>query len=219
MRRAPSRRVLPRSGGRPVRPGHGPQRAPSTARTGLLADKLGSLGVGDQTQVVAYDDAGGMFAARLWWLLRWLGHSQRGGAQRRPAGLGVERSSPQSPRRPKPMLPRLHPQAAEWHEGRCRLRAAAIWAHPKCCSSTPVRPTATGAKTKPSTPWAGTFPGAINRFFKDNLGPDGCFKQASELQEEFGQDPQGGRRAHCSPSVRLRRNGLPQPARDGGCRT
>ena len=42
----------------------------------LLAAKLGSLGVGPDTQVVAYDDMGGMFAARLWWLLRWLGHSR-----------------------------------------------------------------------------------------------------------------------------------------------
>src|SRR5450755_1653072 len=35
---------------------------------------LGRLGIGNATQVIAYDDAGGSFAARLWWLLRWLGH-------------------------------------------------------------------------------------------------------------------------------------------------
>lgn len=35
---------------------------------------LGRLGVGPTTRVVAYDDAGGAFAARLWWLLRWVGH-------------------------------------------------------------------------------------------------------------------------------------------------
>ena len=41
-----------------------------------FADKLGSLGVGPDTQVVAYDASGGMFAARLWWMLRWLGHDR-----------------------------------------------------------------------------------------------------------------------------------------------
>ena len=30
----------------------------------------------DHAQVVAYDDSGGTFAARLWWMLRWLGHER-----------------------------------------------------------------------------------------------------------------------------------------------
>ncbi|MEF8752137.1 MAG: rhodanese-like domain-containing protein, partial [Candidatus Accumulibacter necessarius] len=42
----------------------------------LLADRLGEAGVSAETQVVAYDDAGGAFASRLWWLLRWLGHDR-----------------------------------------------------------------------------------------------------------------------------------------------
>ncbi|MGC7974468.1 sulfurtransferase, partial [Salmonella enterica] len=33
------------------------------------------LGINNDTQVVAYDAHGGMYAARLWWLLRWIGHS------------------------------------------------------------------------------------------------------------------------------------------------
>jgi len=36
--------------------------------------KLRRWGVGMASQVVVYDDAGGAFAARLWWMLRWLGH-------------------------------------------------------------------------------------------------------------------------------------------------
>jgi len=39
-----------------------------------LAGLLGSWGITEGVQVVAYDDAGGMIAARVWWLLRWLGH-------------------------------------------------------------------------------------------------------------------------------------------------
>ena len=39
-----------------------------------FAARLGALGVGNDTQVVAYDEANGSIAARLWWMLRWLGH-------------------------------------------------------------------------------------------------------------------------------------------------
>src|SRR5262245_47466118 len=41
---------------------------------GALAEKLGQAGVNSRKQVVAYDAQGGMYASRLWWLLRWLGH-------------------------------------------------------------------------------------------------------------------------------------------------
>lgn len=39
-----------------------------------LAERLSSWGIDDRVQVVAYDDSGGSYAGRLWWLLRWLGH-------------------------------------------------------------------------------------------------------------------------------------------------
>ena len=39
-----------------------------------LTRTLGGWGIGDGVQVVAYDDAGGAFAGRLWWTLQWLGH-------------------------------------------------------------------------------------------------------------------------------------------------
>ena len=39
-----------------------------------LARRLGELGIGNASQVVAYDASGGCYAARMWWMLRWLGH-------------------------------------------------------------------------------------------------------------------------------------------------
>ena len=39
-----------------------------------LSDTFGRLGIGKDTQVIAYDQDAGMYASRLWWLLRWLGH-------------------------------------------------------------------------------------------------------------------------------------------------
>jgi thiosulfate/3-mercaptopyruvate sulfurtransferase len=56
--------------------------APKTGKNGrhplpdprMLVKKLGRAGVDSRKQVVAYDAQGGSMAARLWWLLRWLGH-------------------------------------------------------------------------------------------------------------------------------------------------
>ena len=57
------------------------KRTPRTGRHPLpqpaaLAATFGRLGIDGRVQVVAYDQASGAFAARLWWLLRWLGHRQ-----------------------------------------------------------------------------------------------------------------------------------------------
>ncbi|MCG8435466.1 MAG: sulfurtransferase, partial [Gammaproteobacteria bacterium] len=43
---------------------------------GVFADKLSVWGVSNATQLIAYDDSGGAYAARLWWLLKWLGHEK-----------------------------------------------------------------------------------------------------------------------------------------------
>jgi thiosulfate/3-mercaptopyruvate sulfurtransferase len=51
---------------------HGRHPLPQVA---TLADTFGRLGIDAQVQVIAYDQGGGAFAARLWWLLRWLGHA------------------------------------------------------------------------------------------------------------------------------------------------
>jgi len=42
----------------------------------VLARQLGAWGIGETTTVVAYDEGSGAFAARLWWLLRYLGHER-----------------------------------------------------------------------------------------------------------------------------------------------
>ncbi len=58
--------------------------SPKTAKTGRhplpdpaqLSEKLAHCGINTETQVVVYDDMGGGISARLWWLLRWLGHDK-----------------------------------------------------------------------------------------------------------------------------------------------
>ena len=155
-----------------------------------LADKLGSLGVDDRRQVVAYDDVGGMFAARLWWLLRWLGHDHvavlNGGLQAWLSSglpLSTETSEPRATtfvHRPQDNM---------------KVDADYVLNHlnkPGMLLVDARAPDRYRGENETLDPVGGHIPGAVNRFFKDNLGPDGCFKQASELQEDFGQILKGG---------------------------
>lgn len=78
-----------------------------------MAQTLGRWGINETAQVVAYDDSGGSLAARLWWMLRWLGHDNvavlDGGWQRWLDISGPTRSGSET--RPAAMFtPQPHPQ-------------------------------------------------------------------------------------------------------------
>lgn len=148
-----------------------------------LAHRLGACGIDRDTQVVAYDDAGGMYAARLWWLLRWMGHQAvavlDGGFQAWCAAAKV--LTTELPRAtPTRYLPALQGNA---------VNAAFVEQHLSSADMVLIdarSPDRFRGENENLDPVAGHIPGAINRFFKDNLGPDGRFKQASVLREEFG---------------------------------
>jgi thiosulfate/3-mercaptopyruvate sulfurtransferase len=149
----------------------------------VLARKLAQAGVANDTQVVAYDDAGGMFAARLWWLLRWLGHHRvavldGGLIAWCEAAQALTAEVPQ----PAPASYALSLQAgvvdAEYvrdHLGK-----------PDMLLIDARSPDRYRGENETLDPVGGHIPGAINRFFRDNLGAHGRFKQASVLREEFG---------------------------------
>ncbi|ANQ85917.1 sulfurtransferase [Azoarcus olearius] len=164
---------------------------PKTGRNGRhplpdpakLAARLAACGVGNQTQVVAYDDAAGMFAARLWWLLRWLGHHRvavlDGGLQAWcRSGQTLSTEEPQA--RPATFTLALQPG---------RVDADYVLAHlgkPDMMLIDARSPDRFRGENETLDPVGGHIPGASNRFFRDNLAPDGCFKQASLLREEYG---------------------------------
>lgn len=172
--------------------------APKTGKNGrhplpppeVFAQRLGELGIGQGTQVVAYDDVGGMMAARLWWMLRWVGHLQvavlDGGLQAwLTAGHGLETEAPI----PEPVLCPL-----QLHDG-LRVDADYVAAHLNSAEMQLIdarAPDRFRGENETLDPVGGHIPGALNRFFKDNLTPDGHFKQASVLQEEFGALIKGG---------------------------
>jgi thiosulfate/3-mercaptopyruvate sulfurtransferase len=147
-----------------------------------FAATLGRLGIGPQTQVVALDRQGGPYAARLWWMLRWMGHEAvavlDGGVQAwTAAGGALETTAPVAtavatyPSRAT-RAPTLDAPALQRDLGRKRLIDARTGERFR-------------GELEPIDPVAGHIPGAMNRFHKDNLGPDGRFKPAEILRGEF----------------------------------
>jgi len=147
-----------------------------------FAATAGRWGVAPGVQVVTYDAQGGPYAARAWWLLRWLGHGavallDGGPAAWQAAGgalvTDVARVNPQPPYPPAaPAMPTIDTTALLAQLGRVRVldaRAAERFR----------------GDVEALDPVAGHIPGAANRFFKDNLQPDGRFKPAPQLRAEF----------------------------------
>jgi thiosulfate/3-mercaptopyruvate sulfurtransferase len=150
----------------------------------VLAERLGAIGVGPDTQVVAYDDAQGMIASRLWWLLRWLGHDRvallDGGLQAWLAAGGAMTAEVPTPR---PVTfaggasADAEPVAADYVLERLETPHMHLV---DARSADRYR-----GENETIDPVAGHIPGAVNRFFRDNLRPDGRFKPAAELRAEW----------------------------------
>ena len=158
-------------------------RHPLPERAALVT-KLASFGLNEGQQVVAYDAQGGMYAARLWWLLRWLGHDSvallDGGLQAwEAAGNSLDSAVPAKSqgtfKAGAPLQVTIDAQAIERSIGtRDHLlidaRAADRYR----------------GENETIDPVGGHIPGAPNHFFKNNLTAEGRFKTAHELREAFG---------------------------------
>ncbi|WP_293933277.1 sulfurtransferase [Iodobacter sp.] len=146
----------------------------------VLADKLASLGASRFRNIVAYDAQGGMYAARLWWLLRWLGHDQ---VQVLDGGMAAWQGEWDK------YLPK--PEAAKFvAELRPELMVGVeeVLANIKLPLFTVVdarSPSRFKGEGETLDPVGGHIPGAINRFFQDNLQEDGRFKSAAVLKTEW----------------------------------
>jgi len=149
-----------------------------------LAEKLGRLGISDNTQVIAYDAHGGMFAARLWWLMRWLGHEavavMDGGITQ-----WIAEGRPLTAEVPQPAS-----AVFERRPGALPVNATFVLTHvdKKGMQLIDARsPDRFAGQNETLDPVGGHIPGALNRFFKLNLDPQGCFKPADVLRGEFNQ--------------------------------
>ena len=157
-------------------PGDG-GRHPLPAKESLAAC-LGALGISNDDQVVVYDDAGGAYAARAWWCLRWLGHEAvavlDGGLAAWPAPLSSDT--------PEPI-----PVNFSVRESLTRtIDADTLAADLRGYTLVDARAQARfdGAE-EPIDPIAGHIPGAICRPFQENLDDTMRFKPAESLRSRF----------------------------------
>ena len=163
-------------------------RHPLPERAAFI-EQLRAWGVNDGTQVVAYDAHGGMFAARLWWMLRWVGHDAvavlDGGLPAwQAAGLALETGVPAARAHGTIALREALVATVDVNQvldivekrvnngGRLVVDARA--------------PDRFRGENETIDPVGGHIPGAKNRFFKDNLQADGRFKAPAQLQAELG---------------------------------
>jgi thiosulfate/3-mercaptopyruvate sulfurtransferase len=164
----------------PARGGRHPLPQPQA-----FAQTMQRLGVGPDSQVIAYDAQGGMVAARLWWMLRhWAGHSAvavlDGGWQAWTAAA-LARSSASA--------------TASTAIGSFAFKALqhsvdAAWLlqqldSPTLCLIDARAPDRFRGQNETLDPVGGRIPGARNRFFRDNLQADGRFKPASQLRSDY----------------------------------
>lgn len=165
---------------------------PRTGRNGrhplpdpdALARALAALGMNAATQVIAYDNAGGMYAARLWWLLRWIGHAavavlDGGESAWKAAGRPMTTDTP-APRPPGSLTARAgarptldYPQLRQALASGARLVLDAR------------APDRYRGENETLDAVGGHIPGARNRFFRDNLDADGRFLPPAALRAGF----------------------------------
>jgi thiosulfate/3-mercaptopyruvate sulfurtransferase len=154
-----------------------------------LARRFAAFGIRRDSQVVTYDDANGMFAARAWWLLRWLGHRRvavlDGGYRAWVAAGGALESG----------APAVATAAADIaafdsaaFDSTAVVSAADVLAALRDAARTLVdarAPERFRGEVEPIDPVAGHVPGAINHPFTLNLAADGRFLHATELQRRW----------------------------------
>ncbi len=149
----------------------------------VLAALFSRLGIGDDDQVVAYDDKGGPYAARLWWTLRYLGHEAAAvldGSLPAWQEAGLPLRTDRESRPPARFMPRPRPEM--------RVSVGEILAHlgdPRWPLLDARAPERYRGEQEPYDPVAGHIPGARNRFWKDNLDARGRFLPAAELRRQY----------------------------------
>ncbi len=146
----------------------------------VFAQGMSSLGIGDSTTVVAYDDAGGVIAARLVWMLRALGHR----AALLDGGIAAWKGALETiPAKPTPATLTPSPWPKE-HLARLEdisAGAAGIIVDARNADRFD------GSLQLPTDPQAGHIPGAVNVPCRGNLATDGRLRPIAEVRRAFAK--------------------------------
>lgn len=159
-------------------------RHPMPAIADLTATARG-WGIGPGTRVIAYDASGGMFAARLWWMLRWLGHEA---VQVLDGGWNAWQALSGAVSTDTPPAPALGDFVAAPQTGWLLDTAdvEAALARPGTMLLLDARaPDRFRGENETLDPVGGHIPGALNRFFQLNLAPDGRFQPPEALRTAY----------------------------------
>lgn len=153
-----------------------------------MVSRFGAMGVGPATQVVAYDANSGMYAARLWWMLRFMGHRAAavldGGLARWVAGSGLLQPGRVTP---TPTEFQAAPRT-DWRlsvDDTARARDSLL-----VDARSPER---FRGINETLDKVGGHIPGARNYFFQQNLADDQTFKPAATLRDQWDAVLQGRR--------------------------
>jgi thiosulfate/3-mercaptopyruvate sulfurtransferase len=185
-----------------------------------FAARLGVWGIGPESRVVAYDDQNGAnAAARLWWMLRALGHERvqvLDGGLKGALAAGLTLTSEPTVVEAAPPYP-----GATWSWPTADIDAVdrARKAPERVLLDVRAAPRYRGEQ-EPIDPVAGHIPGARNLPLTENLAADGRFKTAAELRQLYGElldgrDPEqlvvhcGSGVTACHTLLALERAGLP----------
>lgn len=146
---------------------------------------LSDAGVHDHTTIVAYDAGNGLYASRLWWLARWIGHERvavldGGLAAWIAAGLPVTDAIP----KPAPGNVRIAPSVVAHVDTADLVANLSTGEYLVVDARAPER---FRGDVEPLDPVAGHIPGAVNRPMAASLESDGRFRPAAALREGFEQ--------------------------------
>jgi thiosulfate/3-mercaptopyruvate sulfurtransferase len=147
--------------------------------------KLSAWGIDSNSQVIAYDDNSGAMAARLWWLLKWLGHDKvavlDGGFDH-----WFENNHPVTDQISQPTPKNFTPNLQNQMLVSSKEMKELIHTNEFLVIDSRAEERYLGI-TEPIDPVAGHIPGAANRFHKHNVNEKGVFKPKAHLEKEFNK--------------------------------
>jgi thiosulfate/3-mercaptopyruvate sulfurtransferase len=150
---------------------------------------LGAQGLERSDTVVCYDGGPGAMAARLWWMLRWVGHE---------SVAVLDGGFAKWVKEGRPVTAEVPKNQATTYPGRVRAELAVDVSHVESQLGKELvldarAPARWRGEAEPIDPEAGRIPGSLNRFNGHNLTPEGVHKPAAQLRAEF-ESVLGGRK-------------------------